>query len=117
MTRHHSPNFTHLWFYFTEPGRKRSREDRREGGEEPGERARDTSLHESRCGTGAPCARTACTAVPPLCVCVAYISVMVSGRLVGISVSPFPLQSTMLLLQVHDSGHCRTLHAEDEDEW
>lgn len=42
---------------------------------------------------------------------------MVSGRLVGISVSPFPLQSTMLLLQVQDSGHCNTLHAEDDDEW
>lgn len=54
---------------------------------------------------------------PPCFTCVAYISVMVSGRLVGISVSPFPLQSTMLLLQVQDSGHCSTLHAEDDDDW
>lgn len=46
-----------------------------------------------------------------------YISVMVSGRLVGISVRPFPLQSTMLLLQVHDSGHCNTLQEEDDDDW
>lgn len=73
--------------------------------------------HCTRADAGPVRARPACTAVPPPCVCVAYISVMVSGRLVGISVSPFPLQSTMLLLQVHDSGHCRTLHAEDEDEW
>lgn len=49
--------------------------------------------------------------------CVPYISVMVSGRLVGISVKPFPLQSTMLLLQVHDSGHCSTLQEEDDDDW
>lgn len=49
--------------------------------------------------------------------CVSYISVMVSGRFVGISVSPFPLQSTMLLLQVHDSGHCNTLQEEDDDDW
>lgn len=44
---------------------------------------------------------------------------MVSGRLVGISVSPFPLQSTMLLLQVQDSGHCNTLQEEedDDDDW
>ncbi len=40
---------------------------------------------------------------------------MVSGRLVGISVSPFPRQSTMLLLQVHSSGHCSTL--QDECDW
>lgn len=46
-----------------------------------------------------------------------YISVMVSGRFVGISVSPFPLQSTMLLLQVQDSGHCNTLQEEDDDDW
>lgn len=52
-----------------------------------------------------------------VCMCVTYISVMVSGRLVGISVSPFPLQSTMLLLQVHDSGHCNTLQEEVEDDW
>ncbi len=48
---------------------------------------------------------------------VSYISVMVSGRLVGISVSPFPLQSTMLLLQVQDSGHCNTLQEEEDDDW
>ncbi len=40
---------------------------------------------------------------------------MVSGRLLGISVSPFPRQSTMLLLQVHSSGHCSTL--QDECDW
>jgi len=54
-----------------------------------------------------------------VCVCVCllltHISVMVSGRLVGISVSPFPRQSTILLLQVHSSGHCRTL--QDECDW
>lgn len=50
-------------------------------------------------------------------VCMSYISVMVSGRLVGISLSPFPLQSTMLLLQVQDSGHCNTLQEEDDDDW
>lgn len=49
-------------------------------------------------------------------VCTSYISVMVSGRLVGISVRPFPLQSTMLLLQVQDSGHCNTLQEEDDDD-
>lgn len=49
--------------------------------------------------------------------CVSHISVMVSGRFVGISVSPFPLQSTMLLLQVQDSGHCNTLQEEDDDDW
>jgi len=42
---------------------------------------------------------------------------MVSGRLVGISVRPFPRQSTMLLLQVQDSGHCNTLQEEDDDDW
>lgn len=52
-----------------------------------------------------------------ICICVPYISVMVSGRLVGISVSPFPLQSTMLLLQVQDSGHCNTLQEEEDDDW
>lgn len=53
-----------------------------------------------------------------ICIRVPYISVMVSGRLVGISVSPFPLQSTMLLLQVQDSGHCNTLQEEeDDDDW
>lgn len=50
-------------------------------------------------------------------ICLPYISVMVSGRLVGISVSPFPLQSTMLLLQVQDSGHCNTLQDEEDDDW
>ena len=50
-----------------------------------------------------------------VCVCVSHISVMVSGRLVGISVRPLPLQSTMLLLQVQDSGHCSTLQEEEED--
>lgn len=45
----------------------------------------------------------------------AYISVMVSGRLVGISVRLLPLQSTMLLLHMQESGHCRTL--QDEDSW
>lgn len=49
--------------------------------------------------------------------CVSYISVMVSGRFVGISASPFPLQSTMLLLQVQDSGHCNTLQEEDDGDW
>lgn len=34
----------------------------------------------------------------------AYISAMLSGRLAGIAVRPFPLQSTMLLLQVHMAG-------------
>lgn len=47
----------------------------------------------------------------------AYISAMVSGRLAGMAVRPFPLQSTMLLLQVQDSGHCNTLQEEDDDDW
>ena len=34
----------------------------------------------------------------------AYISAMLSGRLAGMAVRPFPLQSTMLLLQVHMAG-------------
>lgn len=33
-----------------------------------------------------------------------YISAMLSGRLAGMAVRPFPLQSTMLLLQVHMAG-------------
>lgn len=41
-----------------------------------------------------------------------YISVIVSGRLVGISVKPFPRQSTTLLLQVQAAGQCRTLQEE-----
>lgn len=36
--------------------------------------------------------------------CRAYISAMLSGRLAGMSMRPFPLQSTMLLLQVHMAG-------------
>lgn len=33
-----------------------------------------------------------------------HISVMVSGRLAGMAVSPLPRQSTMPLLQVHMAG-------------
>lgn len=33
-----------------------------------------------------------------------HISAMLSGRLAGMAVSPLPLQSTMLLLQVHMAG-------------
>lgn len=36
--------------------------------------------------------------------CCSYISAMLSGRLAGMAVRPFPLQSTMLLLQVHMAG-------------
>lgn len=38
---------------------------------------------------------------------------MLSGRLAGMAVSPFPLQSTMLLLHVHMAGQepPPTLHA------
>lgn len=51
----------------------------------------------------------------PVSLLFTYISVIVSGRLVGISVSPFPRQSTTLLLQVQSSGHCSTL--QDECDW
>lgn len=46
---------------------------------------------------------------------------MLSGRLAGMAVSPFPLQSTMLLLHVHMAGQepPPTLHAcmPDESWW
>lgn len=50
----------------------------------------------------------------------AYISAMLSGRFAGIAVSPFPLQSTILLLQVHMAGQepPPTLHGcMPEDSW
>lgn len=50
----------------------------------------------------------------------AYISAMLSGRLAGMAVSPFPLQSTMLLLHVHMAGQepPPTLHVcRPEDSW
>lgn len=46
-----------------------------------------------------------------------YISVMVSGRFVGISVRPFPRQSTMLLLQVQAAGQCSTLQEGTINDW
>lgn len=47
-----------------------------------------------------------------------YISTMPSGRLAGISVSPFPRQSTMLLLHVHAEGQDRELALQDgASEW
>lgn len=46
-----------------------------------------------------------------------YISVMVSGRLVGISVSPLPRQSTILLLQVQAAGQCNTLQEGAINDW
>lgn len=110
-------------FHCTE--RKRSSETERwketkeENGKEHSERAREISLHRA-----IVCAFICIRSTAGVCVCVRlnmvrvpYISVMVSGRLVGISVSPFPLQSTMLLLQVQDSGHCNTLQEEDDDDW
>lgn len=45
---------------------------------------------------------------------------MLSGRLAGMAVRPFPLQSTMLLLQVHMAGQepPPTLHGcRLEDSW
>lgn len=36
--------------------------------------------------------------------CDTHISAMFSGRLAGMAVSPLPLQSTILLLQVHMVG-------------
>lgn len=48
---------------------------------------------------------------------ITYISVMVSGRFVGISVRPFPRQSTMLLLQVHAAGQCKTLQDGAINDW
>lgn len=39
-----------------------------------------------------------------LSLCDTHISAMFSGRLAGMAVSPLPLQSTMLLLQVHMAG-------------
>lgn len=45
---------------------------------------------------------------------------MLSGRLAGMAVSPFPLQSTMLLLHVHMAGQepPPTLHAcMPDDSW
>lgn len=47
-----------------------------------------------------------------------YISMMPSGRLAGISVKPFPLQSTMLLLQVQAEGQEMELALQDGgSEW
>lgn len=74
--------------------------------------------HCSECGCGSyVCVRKAAGCKRVYLDHRSYISVMVSGRLVGISMRPFPLQSTMLLLQVHDSGHCNTLQEEDDDDW
>lgn len=44
---------------------------------------------------------------------VTYISTMLSGRLAGISVSPFPRQSTMLLLHVQAEGQDKELALQD----
>ncbi len=113
-------------FHCTEKKRssetERWKETKKENGEKHGERAREISLHrvwmQEFVGKGA-CICMQSKAGVRVCAyeCVPYISVMVSGRLVGISVSPFPLQSTMLLLQVQDSGHCNTLQEEDDDDW
>ena len=46
-----------------------------------------------------------------------YISVIVSGRFVGISVRPFPRQSTILLLQVQAAGQCKTLQDGAINDW
>ena len=46
-----------------------------------------------------------------------YISVIVSGRFVGISVRPFPRQSTILLLQVQAAGQCNTLQEGAINDW
>lgn len=42
-----------------------------------------------------------------------YISTIFSGRLAGISVKPFPRQSTMLLLQVQADGQLMELALQD----
>lgn len=121
-------HFTHMWFYYSSARRERGK-------------AANTSAPPAQCGgvTGqiglnywarsdpmsvyasrAPVVHVKHSRLNVYmcaCVCEPYISVMVSGRLVGISVRPFPLQSTMLLLQVQDSGHCSTLQEEDEDDW
>lgn len=117
-------HFTDVWFYSTaQRGSEVATQKggKRQGKQREAQRKNERYITAPSVAAGLVCARkcmqsTAVVCVC-LCICVTYISVMVSGRLVGISVSPFPLQSTMLLLQVQDSGHCNTLQEEDDDDW
>lgn len=116
-------HFTDVWFYFTAQRERevvKEKEGKRQGKwEKPSERDISPCWHRTCMHMQIHVEYTSylCVCVFIYWLCVPHISVMVSGRFVGISVSPFPLQSTMLLLQVHDSGHCNTLQEEDDDDW